>query len=153
LLIVAGLDYLAGLGLVPSWNSLYALAIAARGILTDRYDAPQAASAFDYRENTVDLDNTQPFPIYGYINVGWQRIHFGVDLPPDTIAGQTVTVVVRALDPNNNLVPGYRGTVHFTSTDLAATLPLDYTFSATDAGQHTWTNDTVFRTAGVRQLT
>jgi hypothetical protein len=34
------------------------------------------------------------------------------------------------------MATGYTGTVHFTSSDLLATLPADYTFKATDAGRH-----------------
>ena len=33
---------------------------------------------------------------------------------------------------------GYRGTVHFTSSDPGAVLPADYTFTAADAGAHTF---------------
>ena len=35
-------------------------------------------------------------------------------------------------------IPGYTGTVHFTSSDAGATLPADYTFTANDAGTHTF---------------
>src|SRR5262249_41508321 len=45
-------------------------------------------------------------------------------------------VDVAALDANDNTVPGYTGTVHFSSTDLAASLPNDYTFTAADGGAH-----------------
>jgi hypothetical protein len=34
---------------------------------------------------------------------------------------------------------GYTGTVHFTSSDALAVLPANYTFTATDAGSHTFT--------------
>jgi hypothetical protein len=34
---------------------------------------------------------------------------------------------------------GYTGTVHFSSTDPAANLPANYTFTAADAGSHTFT--------------
>jgi hypothetical protein len=52
--------------------------------------------------------------------------------------GMPVNITVRALDPFNNPVPGYRGTVHFTASDTAATLPPDYTFTAADNGVHTF---------------
>lgn len=35
-------------------------------------------------------------------------------------------------------ITGYTGTVHFTSSDTGAVLPADYTFTATDAGAHTF---------------
>ena len=36
------------------------------------------------------------------------------------------------------MAAGYRGTVHFSSSDPLASLPADYTFTATDAGVHTF---------------
>lgn len=65
-------------------------------------------------------------------------------------AGDTVTVTVTALGANGKVDPSYRGTVHFTSTDLQASLPADYTFTAADNGQHTF--DVVFRTAGAKRI-
>jgi hypothetical protein len=38
------------------------------------------------------------------------------------------------------VVTGYTGTVHFSTNDPRATLPTDYTFTAADAGVHTFTN-------------
>jgi hypothetical protein len=52
--------------------------------------------------------------------------------------GRPVTLSVGALDLYNNSVPGYRGRVHFTSSDPRATLPADYTFTAADNGRHTF---------------
>ncbi len=54
------------------------------GIKTDRYSAPVAASAHDSEITTVALDNlgsvahysvddSQPFPVYGWLNVQWER--------------------------------------------------------------------------------
>src|SRR5262249_2763517 len=48
------------------------------------------------------------------------------------------SVVVRAIDALGNTDASYRGTVHFTSDDAAATVPADYTFTAGDGGQHTF---------------
>src|SRR5229473_913740 len=59
----------------------------------------------------------------------------------DTVnAGLSATVTLR--DQFGNVATGYRGTVHFTSTDLLAQtlgdLPADYTFTNGDAGTHTF---------------
>ena len=43
-------------------------------------------------------------------------------------------------DAYGNVVTGYTGTVHFSTNDPGATLPPDYTFTAADAGVHTFTN-------------
>jgi hypothetical protein len=50
--------------------------------------------------------------------------------------GQAFTI--RVTDAYGNTVTGYRGTVHFSSSDPLAVLPADYTFTATDAGKHTF---------------
>src|SRR5262249_54240825 len=47
---------------------------------------------------------------------------------------------------------GYRGTVHFTSTDPLALLPADYTFTKSDAGVHTFNNVTLEK-AGTQTVT
>jgi hypothetical protein len=67
--------------------------------------------------------------------------HFAVTASaanPD-VAGTPFTVTVTAQDANGNTVTGYRGTVHFTGTDPQAVLPGNYTFTAADAGMHTFT--------------
>ena len=45
---------------------------------------------------------------------------------------------VTAQDAYGNRATGYTGTVHFTSSDAQASLPVDYTFTAADAGMHTF---------------
>jgi hypothetical protein len=54
-------------------------------------------------------------------------------------AGDLIPLTVRAADTLGNAVTGYTGTVHFTSTDIQAGLPADYTFTAADGGVHTFT--------------
>ena len=58
----------------------------------------------------------------------------GIASPAAAGAAQTATITVRG--PNGSVAAGYRGTVHFTSTDRAAILPADYAFTAADAGVH-----------------
>src|SRR5262249_37489468 len=65
--------------------------------------------------------------------------HLGVSAPSGSTAGSSFTVTVTALDAFGNTVPGYTGTVHFTSTDTTAALPPDYTFTDADAGVHNFT--------------
>jgi hypothetical protein len=56
--------------------------------------------------------------------------------------GSSHNVVVTAYDAYGNIATNYRGSVYFTSTDTAATLPYtstsEYTFTAGDAGTHTF---------------
>jgi hypothetical protein len=70
---------------------------------------------------------------------------------PHARANLPVPVVVVALDSNGRLVPNYTGTVHFSSSDRAATLPPDYTFVPRDFGFHFfWVT---FATPGEQTLT
>jgi hypothetical protein len=55
--------------------------------------------------------------------------HLSVSAPATITAGTAFNVNVSALDSSNNVVAGYSGTVHFTSTDGQATLPADSTLT------------------------
>jgi hypothetical protein len=74
-------------------------------------------------------------------------------LPATATAGTAVSFTVTALDAYGNVATGYRGTVHFSSTDLKAVLPANYAFTPTDAGTHTFTNKLTFKTAGTQTVT
>ncbi len=79
--------------------------------------------------------------------------HFAVSAPQSATGGTAFNFTVTALDASNNVVSSYSGTVHFTSTDSQALLPVNSTlangtgsFSATlnTAGNQTITaTDTV----------
>jgi hypothetical protein len=75
-------------------------------------------------------------------------------LPSSLTAGSAGTVTVAAQDGCGNTVPGYRGTVRFTSSDTSATLPTPnpYTFTPDDNGVHPFPNGVIFRTAGNQWL-
>jgi hypothetical protein len=77
--------------------------------------------------------------------------HLGVSGPASAVAGTPFTVIVQALNDLGDPVPGYTGTVHFTSSDGRAVLPADYTFTATDAGTHTF--NATLKTAGTQSVT
>ncbi len=55
---------------------------------------------------------------------------------PHVPEGVSETFTVTAVDKFGNIAPNYTGKVHFTSSDLKAALPLDYTFTTTDKGVH-----------------
>jgi hypothetical protein len=65
-------------------------------------------------------------------------------------AGTAGTFTVAAQDANGNTLTGYTGTVHFSSSDPQAVLPLDYTFTAADQGVHNFS--ATFKTAGSQSL-
>ncbi len=71
-----------------------------------------------------------PGPVAAFVVAG-----FPSPVPPGTSAPFTVT----AKDAFGNTVTNYTGTVHFSSSDNAAQLPANYTFTAADMGVHTFT--------------
>jgi hypothetical protein len=71
--------------------------------------------------------------------------------PSSTTAGVAGSFTVTLKDPYGNIATGYTGTVHFTSSDAKAVLPANYTFTAADAGQHTFS--ATLKTAGTQSLT
>src|SRR6185369_6002172 len=65
--------------------------------------------------------------------------------------GVSNTFTVTAKDAFSNTATGYVGTVHFTSTDGSAALPVNYTFVAADAGAHTF--NAALKTVGTQSIT
>jgi hypothetical protein len=68
-----------------------------------------------------------------------------VTAPANVKSGAAFSLTVTVEDAYGNVVTGFVGTVHFSSSDSTATLPADYTFTAADAGVHTFTNLTTLR--------
>lgn len=77
-----------------------------------------------------------------------------IKVEPDSAtptAGDQLGVKLTVLGNNGKPAPGFRGTVHVSSTDAKATLPADITFTAADAGVKQVTVTLV--TAGLSTLT
>jgi uncharacterized repeat protein (TIGR01451 family) len=68
-------------------------------------------------------------------------------------AGTPFSMTVTARDSSNNVFTTFTGTAAFTSSDPAAVLPANYTFTLVDAGVHTFTNAVTLKTAGSRTIT
>jgi hypothetical protein len=85
---------------------------------------------------------------------GWApSVSLVINIASPAASGAATDATVTAYDVNGNVVTGYRGTIHFTSTDGAATLPLNYTFTAGDSGVHTFTGAFTLRTSGSQVVT
>jgi hypothetical protein len=104
-----------------------------------------------------DQDNTNGEPVEDrfvatpFLN-GDTRSLVVSPLPAQVVAGTNHAITVTILDGFNNVVTGFNGTVHFTSTDPLAVLPADYTYvPGVDNGVHTFTVQ--FRTAGPQSVT
>ena len=78
---------------------------------------------------------------------------FTTGFPVATIAGVAGDVTVTLKDAFNNIATGYTGTVAFTSTDVQAGLPVNYTFISTDAGVRTFASGVSLKTAGTQSIT
>jgi hypothetical protein len=76
---------------------------------------------------------------------------FTIAGPAGVNSGQAANVTVEAFDPFGNVATGYSGMVHLSSSDAAATLPADYTFTAADQGMHTFS--VTLRMAGSQSVT
>jgi hypothetical protein len=79
--------------------------------------------------------------------------HLNVRTPGSATAGTPFDVVVTAQDLYNNTVTGYTGTVTFTSSDPGATLPANYTFTASENGVHTFSGGVTLILAGSQTVT
>jgi hypothetical protein len=81
--------------------------------------------------------------------------HFRVtaDTNP-VVAGTAFGITVTALDANDQIAVGYKGTVHFTSADPhGTTVPTNYTFQPSDAGTHMFAGGVTLYTAGTWDVT
>src|SRR5262249_6367736 len=74
--------------------------------------------------------------------------HFAVNAPSSSTAGSAFTFTVKAFDQFNNTVVGYSGTVQFTSSDGAPTLPANSTLT-----NGVGTFSATLRTAGSQTVT
>jgi hypothetical protein len=129
----------------------YGLIVADNG--SDMY----VSGEYDPRWNNDILNpafhslHAQDFEI---VSRGWHpAVTFVLTLPAALGSGDDATATLTAYDASYNVATGYTGTVHFTSTDGAATLPVDYTFTPGDAGVHTFANGFILRTAGSQVVT
>jgi hypothetical protein len=71
--------------------------------------------------------------------------------PSSITAGTAGNFTVTARYADGSVDNNYTGTVHFTSSDPRAVLPADYTFTAADAGEHTFS--ATLTSAGAQSIT
>jgi hypothetical protein len=114
-------------------------------------DASLAPGTYKYRVVVVFRSWTAPSTLSAPITV-FVLDHFVISTASSTTAGTPQTVTVTAKDSSNVTINNYIGTIHFTSTDTAATLPSNYTFVTGDAGSHVFTNGLVLKTKGTQTI-
>jgi hypothetical protein len=75
--------------------------------------------------------------------------------PGSVAANQAFSISVTLKDQFGNIATGYTGTIHFSTSDalvaLLGGMPADYTFTAADAGTHSFS--ATLRTAGTQSIT
>jgi N-acetylneuraminic acid mutarotase len=72
-----------------------------------------------------------------YVNAA-AATNFVLSGPISVATNRAFSVTVTAYDAYGNVATGYRGTVHFSDSATGATLPANYTFTASDNGVHTF---------------
>ncbi len=101
---------------------------------------PQFSTALTGDQRGVDYVRV----INGSVDLGAVQSNSGaasslaMALPTSLVAGTAQSLTVTALAPGGNPAGTYAGIVHFSSSDVNAQLPSDYTFTAADAGVHTF---------------
>ena len=79
--------------------------------------------------------------------------HFAVETSTTAVhAGDSVSLTVRALDADNNMVVSYTGELMSTSTDLQATLPQSVAFGPAGHGEINVMSELILRTAGSQTI-
>jgi hypothetical protein len=108
-----------------------------------------------FGEVEVEVD-TRVSAFAGWINSVINVNRLQVDMASPVTAGAPIGITVTAVNAYGMAIPGYTGTVTFTTTDpngLAITLPPDYTFVAGDNGRHSFPGGATLVTAGPQSIT
>lgn len=101
----------------------------------------------------VTVEQIRSDPITIKVSPGTAATLSVTGIGDSVVAGTASNVTVTARDAFGNIATGYLGSIRFTSTDSAATLPADYTFSAASAGVHTFAGGVTLRTPGPHSVT
>ncbi|HVR41539.1 MAG TPA: hypothetical protein VMU84_20760 [Thermoanaerobaculia bacterium] len=129
----------------------YGLIVADNG--TDMY----ISGTYDTRWNNDILNpafSALKASDFEVIQLGWKpAVSLVVSFPATLKSARATDVIVTAYDANGNVATGYTGTIQFTSTDGAATLPPSYTFTAGDAGKHIFPAAMTLNTLGAQIVT
>jgi hypothetical protein len=79
-------------------------------------------------------------------------VRFILSAPSSVTHGVAFSLTLTVHDVKGNVATGYTGTVLFSRSDGTATLPRNYTFTASDAGVHTFTG-VILRKKGKQTIT
>ena len=122
-------------------------------IATDAGTHTFAGGVALYTLGTQTITANGPAALTGSLSVvvtGAPASRFVIAADATVVAGNQAAFTLTASDNFGNLAADYTGTVHFTSTDLQAGLPTDYTFTTADAGTHSFT--ATMKTAALQNI-
>lgn len=146
--IVTGFQGTVGISGAPGIQaSSYTFTAADNGVHTIANAATLVASG------TQTFSVTSPFlpDASGTIEVQAASVaKLTISSATTSAAGESTGVTLSTFDAYGNFSSNYTGTVHFTSTDVQAGLPSDYTFTVADAGTHTFV--ATLKTAGLQTV-
>jgi hypothetical protein len=120
-------------------NGVHTFTVTPQTFGTDTFTAVDTMFSTVSGSTAVGVSNVSSFLVSGF--------------PSPIHAGVPGTITVTAQDTSGATLTGYRGTVHFISSDPRAQLPNDYTFTAADNGVHTFTNGVTLNTPGTQSIT
>src|SRR4029078_4926896 len=80
-------------------------------------------------------------------------VRSNVPTPASTTSGSALPMTLTAVDAAGNSATGFLGTVFITTSDPAVTSTFAYTFTAADAGTHTFTGSVRLITLGDQTVT
>jgi photosystem II stability/assembly factor-like uncharacterized protein len=106
------------------------------GFLFNKASAPNTPTTITFTDSKTPLAITQQIQV-----LPGPVTRFQVSAPATNPAGSAFNITVSALDSLGNVNYNYTGTVVVTTSDTSGILPTanPYTFTATDAGAHTFT--------------
>jgi hypothetical protein len=120
------------------------------GVIVEPFTANATVGGYNVTASATTPDQASPSSVnFALANNAFPPIRLVLGALPTT-AGTAFSVTVTAMDPTNNVVTSYRGTVAFSKSDSGAgsSVPANYAFTAGDNGVHTFTNGVTLVTAG-----
>lgn len=136
------------------------------GLPSDYTFVPGDSGVHIFTGLTLNTAGTQSITVTDTLNSSLTDTQSGIIVTPATAAtlivsgfptpqgtGVPGSVTVTAKDAYGNADTNYTGTIHFTSSDLSAGLPGDYTFTGGDLGTYTFVNGVMLTALGLQSIT
>jgi hypothetical protein len=136
----------------------------AKAVLPGNYTFTSADAGKHTFSATLKTAGTQSITATDTVNASLHSTDSGITLKPAAASkfvlgapasvqpGVPFSLTITVEDAYGNIVTGYTGTIHFTSSDSLAHLPANYTFTAGNNGAHTFTG-LVLKKAGNQTIT